>query len=227
VVSINVDWVVAIAVFLVFFAWAFTLYIDTFTEMDIDVEAATSDVSEKVLNYVVIDVHKAPVKVSSSGATDAVLYANFTWSFGRNSTKVIKGGSLQNCQLVGDSVFWQSDLESGDNYFYIRFMNMNTSLNCNSSFTIENESLLVPWAQETEKMVSLAKFNEMDSMSYSEFKTSQGIARDFNATLFNSTGGVISSVGLPPPILSDVYATNLKHTLEETEEDVSVRILVW
>ena len=224
----DIDWVVAIGVFLVFTAWAFVYYGQLFKGGEESVAEALELVSDKVVDNLSVNVHFIPLKVniSNGSLSNKVLTFEYRWPFGRNSTKILRDGISQSCNITGNNIYWQSNLAAFANYFKMKYSEQEANLSCTGGFTVVNESPVIPFAVEEGKQVSRARISQMNATNYSVFKASLGINRDFNITITNVSATVVS-YGLPPPRGRDVFSKRVFSRIEETEENVTIRFLTW
>lgn len=223
----NLDWVIAMGVFLAFAAWAFALYADLVAVDPQPPEAALELVADRVLDNLTVLVHELPVNVnySNASASGVVLYVDYRWPFGKNGTRVLKSGSAQDCNLTGDRLVWRSDLTPDVNSFVIRYADRGASLACTGTFAVVNETQAFPFAVQQSMALSHARMIDLARVNLSLFKAQNRLERDFNITIEN--GSVLLSYGLPPPPAGDVFARTRHSRVEETGGNATVRILVW
>jgi len=224
----NIDWIVTIALFLVFVAWSFTFYASLFTEKGTPLQEEIDTVNDKIMDFLKIDVYNVPIRYNSTNETEnAVLYLNFTWPSGtKNSTRILQDSTSLSCQFIGDTVYWQADLiNTTFNYFSMQFSNKTASLNCTSSFSIQDELKTISWAMEKKKLVSQGKIDEMTALSYTDFKNNLSISRDFRVEI--NISGTETNYGKTLPLVRDIYVKETESELEETGDNLNVRVLVW
>jgi hypothetical protein len=224
----DVDWIVGIMLFLIFIGWAFTYYFAMFQQSENQSELAAAVETEKLMNFIAVDVYEAPVRYNADAAvTDAVLKAKSVWYHGEpNATRVFSGGEALPCRLDGDDLYWQADIADGYNYFTIKTAAVNTTVNCTASFPITSSNLTVPWAFEKEKMLSLAKIYEMANMSYDAFKNSAGINQDFKISIEKASGGLNYGRSAPAgPV--NVHSKKYQKQIFETSEAANVTVAIW
>lgn len=228
----NVDWIITIVFFLIFVAWAFTFYASLFTEKAAPLEEAVDTVNDKMLNFLMLDVYKVPIKFNSSNETNnSVLFFNFTWPDGtKNSTRIFQDSSSLPCQIIDNvydgTIYWEANLTNLTfNYFSMQFSNKTSNLSCSYSFSKGNETQAMPWVMEKKRLVSQDKINEMTNSSYGNFKNSLSISRDFRIEL--NISGTETNYGLTEPLIRNVYVKETGSKIEETGENVTIRVLVW
>jgi len=222
----DIDWIVAIMVFLIFTGWAFSYYFTLFPESEVFLESVADIDRDKIVDFLSTSVYTVPVKLNSSGKNNSVLNASAVWYYGaRNSTKVFRDGFSLPCRIVGDNLYWLANLSSGENYFHIEFSEIETPLNCDSGFSLENVTKTIPWMLERRELVSLSKINNMTNTSYEDFKKSLGIEEELSISL--EWDGVSESYGKSLPENRDVYARTYEGVLWEDSKSVNVTIRVW
>lgn len=226
--GMNIDWIVAIGIFLTFTVWAFTFYGQLFTVEQQSVGDVLEIMAEKVMENLTVKVHSIPVNVNYSNVSvsNAILYFEYRWPFGENSTKVYLGSSSKTCNISNNRVYWQSDLGAYVNSFRMKYSEQKANLSCTGGFTVVNETQVIPLAIEETKQVSNARISEMNATNYSVFKAFLGINRDFNITIENASVTLLS-YGLMPPRATDVFSQKMSSKLEETEENITIRFLTW
>ena len=224
----NLDWIVAIGVFLLFVVWAFASYNQLFVIQQESPGEALEIISEKVLENLTVPVHTIPLKVNHSNVSirDAVMWFEYRWPFGLNTTKIYKGISSKSCNITGNKVYWKSDLDAEANYFRMKYSAQAANLSCTGGFSVVNEIQVVLFAVEEREDISRARMNHMNNTNYSVFRDRLGIARDFNVTIQNGST-VLVSYGLPPPGFGDVFSKSFLRRLEETDENITIRFLTW
>jgi hypothetical protein len=224
----DVDLVIGTILFLVFVGWAFSYYFAMFQQSEGQFELAAAVETERIMNFMAVDVYEAPVRYEAGSAVaDAVLKAKSVWYHGEpNATRVFAGEEALPCRLDGDDLYWQADLAAGYNYFAIKTAAVNTSVNCTASFAISAYNLTVPWAFEKEKMLSLTKIYEMANMSYASFKNSSGVNQDFKISIEKASGGLEYGRSAPSgPV--NVYSKKYQKRIFETAEDANVTVAIW
>jgi len=222
----DVDWVVAIMVFLIFVGWSFSYYFTLFPESGGFLGSAADTGKEKIIGFLSTDVYSVPVKVESGGEDNVVLKASGVWYHGeKNSTRVVRDSVSLQCRIAGDDLYWLANLSSGWNYFGIEFSGIESGLNCDSGFSLSNSTQAVPWALESVEMISLTMINEMTNTSYDDFKDEVGLEEDFSVSL--EWGGSIQTYGKSLPLGSDVYVRRYEGMIWENSEDINVSIRLW
>lgn len=224
----DVDFIVAIFVFLVFVVWGVSFYLMLFEESG-DQFALSADLSrEAVMDFIHADVYEAPVVYESSvPASPVVLRADDVWYHGeRNSTRVIRDGNTLPCRISGDSLYWQADLSSGTNTFTIQTATVNSSPNCTGAFSISSYNFTVPRAFVKKRMVSSVKIDNMTNMSYDSFRDCAGLSNDFRITVARDSGDVSYGKSVPAgPV--DIFSETAQKRIFETSETANITIAVW
>lgn len=221
----DLDWVVAIVMFLVFLSWGF-IYYSQFSVQAVDMESALVRVSDGVMDFLEVEVYNMPVRFYSENNTaGSILYSIYTWPKGsKNSTEVLSGGVSLPCMFLGDILYWQSALDIGYNYFLVEFSTVNTTLNCDSSLVLGEESQAIPDSIQKSKRVSQSKVDEMLGSDYQEFKSMLGIESDFRLEIENSSA---SGFGPKPPGNVNVYVRTHNAIVLESGDEITIRVLVW
>lgn len=225
---IEIDAIIGIIIFLSFLTWGFFFYNTLTAEESYPLTEVSSDINDKIIEYLMVDVTTLPMEYTAPNTTnDAVLYLNYIWPSGtKNSTKIFAGTTQLSCQFVGNTLYWQADVTNeSSNYFTMRYSTQDKDLQCNSTFTIEDESQVIPFAGETRKMISLANINTMKGTGYSTFKNSLGIDRNFLIE-FNISG-TLSTYGESLPVASDVISHKTSNVIEESNARVDINVMVF
>lgn len=222
----DIDWIVAIVVFLVFVGWAFSYYFTLFPENRDALKPVVEIDRDKIMDFLQTDVYTLPVKLNSSTVDNAVLKASGFWYHGtKNSTKVFQGSVSLPCMIIGDDLYWVANLSSGWNYFGIEFSGVETNLNCNSTFSLVNVTQTVPWTIERKEMISLSKINNMTNTSYEKFKKNLGIEEDFSLSL--KWDGSEVNYGRKIPEVRNVYAKKYESLMWENSKPINISMRVW
>jgi len=223
----NLDWAIAIGVFLIFVTWSFVFYTQTFEIGEATAKEALEQISDKVLDNLTIEVYSMPVMFNApEDDPNVVLFFEYRWPFGKNTTKVFSGSSSQTCNITDNTIYWQSSVSAGNNYFTVKFSEQKADLFCTGGFSVVNETQVIPFSTEKQFRISLARVLNMNATNYSVFKSEQVINRDFNITIENASGTVIS-YGLPPPPISNVFSKRILGIMEETGGNLTIRVLTW
>lgn len=226
--SVEIDAVIGIVIFLSFLTWAFMFYTTITEEESYPLTGISDGINNKILDFLSVDVTSMSIKCTVSNTTDnAVLYLYHVWPEGtKNSTKVLSGSDILPCQFIGNALYWQGDVTNeSDNYFTMRYSSHESGLQCDSSFTIENETQTLPFSGEERTMISQAKINQMVNTSYWDFKNDLGIDRDFQVEM--NISGSVTTYGQSPPVASDVVSVESDNIIEETNELISIQVLVF
>ena len=229
----NLDWIVAIFIFLFFTAWSLSYYFQQYpSKTPMNLEAAAEDIEEKIINYLSVDYREMPVRFNSSGAfSDAVLYFSYDWPYNKNTTRVVTDKTTMSsldCRYIGNTLYWTTDLSDGFNYFWIVMFDIdNTPLNCNGTFDTTSANQTIPWVEEKDTILLMDKINEMTNMSYDSFKSVISANRNFRIKM--NISGTIIEYGSKKPKISDIY---LREKTKKVYTDTGVKkadikIFVW
>ena len=223
----QVDWIIAIGVFFVFLSTGFQYYFNFFQIGAQPTEKVVGDISDRITGFLKADVYDIPVIVDSQEARSDVLYLSYTWpsAGAKNSTRILKAGARLDCNLTGDSIYWQADLAVGSNNFTMRVIDADSGVNCTDAFSIENANKTIPWAGVKSRMISQSRVDEMMATEYPAFKSSLGINRDFRA--YVNVSGNATAYGLNTPNATNFYEKETRWALAETGGEVIIRVLAW
>ncbi|MBI4182263.1 MAG: exosortase/archaeosortase family protein [Candidatus Aenigmarchaeota archaeon] len=222
----GIDFAVAIGVFLLFVTWAFVLYQESVPIAEETAREALDQIADLVLDNLTVDTRSLPARFGYANSTTVVLYLDYRWPFGQNTTAVLFKGSSQACNITDNRLYWQSVVSPGDNYFTVTFSEQGGNLRCAGGFSTAGAQPATGYAAERGEAVSLDRILHLNATNYTAFRSRLGITRNFNLTISNSSGTVLS-YGLRPPPASDVFARTLLHELEETGGNLTLRVLVW
>lgn len=223
----DLDWAIAILVFLVFVTWGFSFYFSLFQEGSSQVLSTAADtVRDDILDYLRVETYKIPVRFESgSSYANAVLKFNYDWPFGKNTTRVYSGASSLDCQFSGDILYWETNLSAGDNYFHIKLANLSETLNCDSSFNTSGSNETTPWVMEEGKRFSQSRIDKMTNTSYGRFRKRLGIKRNFRIEL-NQTGN-LTTYGPALPKASPVESRESSGRMWPGDEEIDFTVMVW
>ena len=65
----NIDWIIALSMFLVVVAWSFSFYSGFFTEKSQPLSDVLNSISDKFVNYLVIGAKHLPIKKAPMSQT--------------------------------------------------------------------------------------------------------------------------------------------------------------
>ncbi len=224
----DVDWVVAIVVFLIFVTWSFTYYLSFFGESRTSILPVADYVKGKIKEFVFINTYMVPVVFNSSNSTsDSVLYIDFLWhdENEKNSTTIYLNNNSLPCRIEGNRIYWVSNLSEGMNYFIMRYAGCESNLTCNSTFSITNKTQAVAWSVEKGRSVSQGKINNMTSTDYNVFKNNLMLDNDFRIKI--RTNSTTIMYGKSIPLNRDVHVFKIFSKLWEDDSDVNLTISVW
>ena len=218
----NVDWAIAVSVFLVFIGIGFAYYWGLFETNSNPVQASLEPVNGKVLGFLMVDSWNVPVRYTSSGSGLEVLYLDFSWPEGtRDSTRILDSNLPLSCMLQGDRVYFQADVQEGDNDFEMTFSNVSSPPACSYMLETADANQSVPWASEKSMRISQARVDQMLATDYSQFRQSLGIIRNFRVEAGTS------SYGPSPPQYTSTYVKETYSIIQETGQPITIRVMVW
>ncbi len=218
----NLDWAIAVSVFLIFIALGFSYYWSLFEAQPGTAQDSLEFVNQKVLGFLQVDSWKVPVRYNSSNPGIAVLYFDFQWPDGtRNSTRILDSGLELDCMLQGDRVYFQASVEEGENYFDLTFANMSSPIACDSFLDTQNSNQTTPLALDKSRSVSQSSISQMLATEYVKFRQSLEIARNFRVEAGTQSYGPSS------PPYSNTYVKETQSIVQETGQPITVRVMVW
>ena len=221
----NVDWAIAVSVFLVFIGIGMAYYWGLFETDSNAIGLSLDTVNKQVLDYLTVDSWKVPVRYTSPTAGLAVIYLDFSWPEGtKNSTRIMDSGLELDCMLQGDRLYFEANVQEGDNDFLMAFANVSESLACNSVLETADANASLPMASEKTRTVSQSRLDQLLGMDYSQFRQSLGITRNLRIEI---DSGTTSAFGPVPPQYTNTYVRETRSLIQETGQPVTVRVMVW
>jgi hypothetical protein len=228
----RIDWIIAVVIFLMFATWSFSYY-SLISAGEITSRAGSAlQAGEKAAGYMKIAFSSVPVNLTSASDTDNVtMWTYMNWAGDeKNSTRVVKqrfSAAGLDCMISGDKLFWEANLTSGDNYFFLEYGDFEAPLNCDQSLVTPDDNQTTMWAAESGHMFSSYRNSQVCSQinsSYAEMKDEIGITFDFNILI--DSAGSVSTCGPPVPITGrDVFVFPAAGRLwEGGEMNMSVRL---
>ena len=223
----EIDWIIAVGLFLVFVTWAFGYYSSLFAVKQEPLKTIAASIGDRVVDFLSFQVETVPIKYNSlTDEPRKVLYIEHKWPFGKNTTRLFSDSSEElTCYIENSTMFFEAVLSAGDNFFEMVYKDEGTGLNCNDQFNRENESQATPLVGKRQLLVSQARINQMGNMSYEEFKDGLNIGRDFRVELETMPENI--TFGLAPPPFTNVFVRETLSMIQDSEEGVKIRVLVW
>ncbi|MBI4020393.1 MAG: hypothetical protein HY367_03605 [Candidatus Aenigmarchaeota archaeon] len=224
---IGIDTTVAVGIFLIMVALAFAIYINLFTPGRGTLREEADLAAGKVFDFVSVESHDVPIAYQSAGPqSNAVLFFNYTWPFGMNSTNITSSsGSPLQCMLRGSSsAYFKADLASGQNTFTMRYSNLLAVPGCNATLNTIGAKRAIPLSIQVKSRFSDYRINQLFTMQYSQAQKALGINRDFRVEI----DGGLRTYGLLPPPNSDVFVrTRAGELAEDIYDTLNITVLVW
>lgn len=219
----NVDWAMAIGIFIVFVGWSLVYYTGFFTD-DVDISQGMDSLTGRVLGSLEAEEYSIPVRYDSPDSGQGVLYAElFLPDIGESQMRVLGEGSELDCMLSGDRLYWQAELEEGDNDFQIVYSDAGLG-GCGDSLDTSGANQTFPLSAVRVEKLSQARILEMQAMPYRDFRESLGIG---NGIRLEWSGAVQGSYGPRAPGNRDVFVRELSRPLLEQPGKVDLRVLAW
>ncbi len=214
----NIDWVVAIVVFLVLFSWSMSYYTTVLRPTFLFIP----DISEQLLAMIKTTMWTVPVKFTAPNATtDSILYASLAGPIEAINTRVWDGSEYLLCNVTDNKVYWQADLTEGDNYFWIIYINQSQEPNCSEPLNLTTANLTIPWPAQTSYPVSVYKLNQLIGSDYAQLRTRFGT--NFRLTVDWLNGTVVS---FGPNATGNVRSTQIL-TITDSGQQLKLTILTW
>ncbi|MBI4176345.1 MAG: hypothetical protein HY518_04010 [Candidatus Aenigmarchaeota archaeon] len=223
---IGIDTIVGLGIFITVVGMAFAIYIQSFPS-DISTLKIESDIiAESIIDYMTADAADVPVTYASAlPVQNAVLYFNFSWPYGAESTKVISpAGGYLDCMLSGNSVFFKGDLSAGLNIFTMAFSDIQNPIGCSAIIPTTGAKVGVPLTSQAKKRLSGTKVNQLFAMPYKKAREDLRLGRDFRIEMYGGT----RNYGLLPPPNTNVFTK--EKVIELAEDPLStadVKVYVW
>ena len=223
----DLDWAFATAIFVFFISWSFLYFYSIIPAYSQINEEHMRHFSEIIRDKLMIEGYEIPVSFNSTQNRDnSVFYATLLLNSTYKSTlRVEKNDQLQECIVSGDNIYWISNVSKGINYFTIKYAETITAPVCSGTFTIENETMLIPWAQKMRDMFSNTSLTELLSTDYESFKADNGITNDFRVIIEASEG--VYEYGRSLPQATDTYTFFYSAKRYEDDERVNITIYMW
>jgi len=229
----RIDWVVALIIFLMFAAWAFSYYTQL-NSGEIVPKAESAFLAGKMISeYMMVPASSTPASFSSaSAAQDVTLWVYMNWTADtQNTTRVAaspwSGGSLP-CMISGDRLYWKANLTSGDNRFFIEQALADSPPNCDQAIAETDENQAVLWADEGRSVFTGLKNAQLCATmndSYRDMKSEIGVNFDFSVLIQES--GSEYSCGLPlPRTARDIFVFPVSGALFDGGQ-VNVSVRLW
>ncbi len=228
--EIQLDWIIAFFIFILFVSWSFQYYSTLFSQAGVPLDQVAEGISGVIIGNITNSVYDAPMSYDSPDETTSVMYAYHHWTSDgeANTTMVFNNASAQvPYKIDGSTLYWQPNVIQGGNNFTMRVSNRSASArNCTGTFDTANANLTIPHAGDLKIMLSQAAIDSLSAINYSEFKSKNLINRDFRLS-FEVAGGSTTAYGAIPPNRTNVFSEERWYKIEETNGDAKVTTLVW
>lgn len=219
----NVDWVVAFAVFMLFVSLSFVYYLGFF-EQRLDISQGLDALAGRIVSSLEAPEYSMPVKYDSAEAGLGVLYAEAVLPEGMDEHVKVTGGSGGlGCMLSGDRLYWEADLVAGDNLFTITYSNY-TTLACVASLDTSGANQSFPLSAVKSLKLSETRLGELQAMDYQGFRASMAVQNNLR---LEWDGDVSGSYGPEPPGNRDVFVRVFTRPLLESPGTAEIRALSW
>jgi hypothetical protein len=228
----RIDWAIAAVTFLMFLAWAFAYYTYSQTTGDVLQSGSAQRAADEVVSYMMVETTEMPVNTTigySAPGSVVWAYVNWTENF-RNSTRVLSArGDVAglDCMIDGNRLYWEADLSSGANAFFIEQADMDTAMNCSATLTEPEGNETTAWAQEPGRAFSRERNAEICALmgsGYAGVKEAAGIGYDFRFEVLD--GATSYYCGPDVPQGRDSFSFPYSGRLWEGGE-VNVTVVLW
>lgn len=201
----RIDWIIALVVFIMFTGWAFAYYSLFSDGRIVSISESAGLAGEKIIDYMEVRLSSIPANFSLGGAPEtATLYAFMNWTGNeKNSTRVVKS-MLSNatlpCMISGDKIYWNASLATGDNFFILENVGMDSPMDCEETFVVVEDKQVMLWAADFRDVFSTTRNSVICSQmnnSYSLTKSTIGITFDFNILIGTEADGITCGSPIP------------------------------
>jgi hypothetical protein len=124
----------------------------------------------------------------------------------------------------GDRLYFQANVQEGDNDFEMAFANISSPLACNSILETSNANASLPLASVKSRTVSQSMIDQLLASDYSQFRQSLGITRNLRIEI---DSGTTRTFGPNPPQYTNTYVRESRYLIQETGQPVTIRVLAW
>ncbi len=224
----NIDWVVAISLFIIFVTWAFGYFSSLAAVKSDELKGIIDVINNKIMDYITAEEVTVPIShYALIGTEDTVLFFQYNWTFGKNTTRIFSDSGVEkDCTIINNTVYFRTSLVSNDNFFTMVYHNEELpEPKCSGTFFLgvnESSSLLI---EERSRLVSQERINNMTNTSFSAFRDVLNVRRDFRIEIEKASGNV--TFGPSQPLTSNVFVKETISGLLETKEGVKIRVLLW
>ncbi len=219
----NVDWAVAIGVFMMFVIWS-AVYYTSFFSMTPDVSEGTGALSLKVMDFLETEEYAIPVSYDSPASGQGVLYADVSVpGEAESGLRVLEDGSDLDCMLQGDRLYWESDLPAGENLFTISYSDAGTA-GCTDILSTSGANQVFPLTAVKIPKVSQSTLTSLQATPYNSFRSSLGIQGNIR---LEWSGPIQGSHGPEPPTNTDISVSETSRPYLESPGTLNIRIIFW
>ncbi|MBU0898714.1 MAG: hypothetical protein ABIH55_00845 [Nanoarchaeota archaeon] len=226
----NIDWIIALGLFLVVTAWSFTFYIGFFNAGAEPLGDVLDSISDKFIGYLTTDTYVMHANYTESLiGRERTFYVDMDFPEGTNlTTKIYVDGTLisdtKECEIQLNQILFNTTVTKFASYqFVIKFQNTSDTY-CDGA--LNTETKLKPSVKEKKRLVTQAKIDNMDAMPIEHIKANLSINRDFRVEI--ETNNIITNTfGVLPPNSTNVYVKEVYSRIFDTDNRVLIRTMVW
>ena len=227
----DIDWIVAMGLFLVVVAWSFTFYVGLFKERSQPLSDIAAQINDKIVNYLETETYIMFANYTASAGNEAHNFSvDVDFPNGANySTRIYRNGVLItsiNCMVsTNQTLFKTAVLAKNNTVFLIKFQNVSgSSPYCTGILTSTKK--LKASVKEMRMMVSQTRINSLDAMSVDDIKGNFSINRPFRIEIdINNTVAYI--MGLLPPNSTNIYVKEVWSKILDDDNSIKIRTMVW
>ncbi|UCD03101.1 MAG: hypothetical protein JSV63_00485 [Candidatus Aenigmatarchaeota archaeon] len=229
----RIDWIISVVIFLMFVTWGFAHYSLLGSSQTVSRSDTALSAAEKISDYMSAELLITPVNITSDADANGVtVWTYMDWTAGqRNSTLVVLdrlSGTSLDCSTTDQKLYWEANLTTGDNYFFIKNIDWEVPINCNQSITIGDDNQTSMWGTESLEIFSSDKNSQICTQinqSYQTVKRTIGVTFDFNVLV--EQGGLEYECGtIVPASGRDVFVFPFSGSLWEGG-DVNISVRLW
>ena len=222
----DVDWALAMVVFLFFISWAFIFTISVLQNQEEENIEHLRYMSKIIRDMLVIKTYEIPAMYEANESKEMVFYSTLLINESyKNSTFVKSNDKRLPCMILGNKLYWQSNVTSGKNYFFVYYAKATSKKFCNSTLSTTNATMLSLWAAKEKEMFHNSSINNFLLKDYDQLRDYEGITNNFMLEI--NIGNVSRVYGKRPPLATNVYVFNYYGKLYDSGEDVSLNIYMW
>ncbi len=219
----NLDWAVAISVFVGFTIWSM-LYFTGFFQVQADMTNSADSISGNILDFLETSEYSIPVSYDSPSSDIGVLHAEIDIPPSMETgLQVLEGSLPQDCLLQSGTLYWESSLSPGDNLFTIIYSESPAG-GCTDLLDTSESNQTYPLATETSPRISGSTLTSLSSIDYNTFRETLGLQ---NQVRLEWSGLLVGTFGPEVPINKDIHVRETTRQVLGSPGTLDIRIMVW